>query len=112
MASSRKPRSAEVPAAVRRAIEDLRGKRFLVGLSGGVDSVVLLHALAAEKVALRAAHVHHGLSPNADEWARFCQRLCKGLGVPLKVHRVRVAKKNEASARAARYAALKQDAFE
>lgn len=112
MASSRKPRSAEVPAAVRRAIEGLRSKRFLVGLSGGVDSVVLLHALAAEGLDLRAAHVHHGLSPNADKWARFCQRLCKKLDVPLTVRRVRVDKKSEASARAARYAALKKQSFE
>ncbi len=106
MASSRKPRSASVPAAVRRAIEGLRSKRFLVGLSGGVDSVVLLHALAAEGIALRAVHVHHGLSPNADQWARFCRRLCRRLGVPLAVRRVRVAKRNEASAREARYAAF------
>ncbi|HWI36557.1 MAG TPA: tRNA lysidine(34) synthetase TilS [Burkholderiales bacterium] len=112
MASSRKPRSAEVPAAVRRAIDGLRSKRFLVGLSGGVDSVVLLHALAAEKLDLRAAHVHHGLSPNADQWARFCERLCKRLDVPLTVHRVRVGKRNETSARAARYAALKKQTFD
>src|SRR3954463_2632672 len=112
MARSRKPRSASVPAAVRRAIEGLRSKRFLVGLSGGVDSVVLLHALAGEKLDLRAAHVHHGLSPNADQWARFCERLCRKLRVPLTVHRVRIAKKSEASARAARYAALKKQAFD
>jgi len=112
MASSRKPRSADVPAAVRRAIEDLRGKRFLAGLSGGVDSVVLVHALVQEGLQPRAVHVHHGLSPNADRWARFCRRLCKRLGVPLTVRRVRVAKRNEASARAARYAAFRELAFE
>ena len=112
MASSRKPRSAEVPAAVGRAIEDFRGKRFLVGLSGGVDSVVLLHALVGQGVQVRAAHIHHGLSPNADRWAAFCRRLCRRLGVPITVRRVRIAKKNEASARAARYAALKTLGFD
>jgi tRNA(Ile)-lysidine synthase len=112
MASSRKPRSAEVPAALGRAIEDLRGKRFLVGLSGGIDSVVLLHALVQEGIDARAVHVHHGLSPNADEWARFCRRLCKRQDVPLLVRRVRVPKKNEASARAARYAAFRKLPFE
>ena len=112
MASSRKPRSAEVPAAVRRAIEDRRGKRFLVGLSGGVDSVVLLHALAHEQLGLRAVHVHHGLSPNADSWVRFCGRLCKRLGVSLAVRRVRPKKRNEEAARAARYAAFRQLPFE
>jgi len=111
MASSRKPRSAEVTAAVGRALEGLQGKRILVGLSGGVDSVVLLHALAQRKK-VAAVHIHHGLSPNADRWARFCRRLCKQLGVPLTVRRVRVAKRNEAAAREARYAALAKLPFD
>src|SRR5207244_10733245 len=59
-----------------------------------------------------AAHIHHGLSPNADRWARFCRRLCKQLGVPVTVRRVRVAKKNEAEARAARDAALRKLRFD
>jgi tRNA(Ile)-lysidine synthase len=115
MASSRKPRSAEVTAAVRGALQGLQGKRIMVGLSGGVDSVVLLHALAQERVDLRAAHIHHGLSPNADRWAAFCRRFCKRLRVPLTVRRVRVAKKAEgveAAARAARYAALRKLPFD
>jgi len=102
MASSRKRSSAEVAAAARRALRQFPGKRIVVGLSGGVDSVVLLHALStAAKV--RAVHVHHGLSPNADAWARFCRRLCKRLGVPLTVRRVTLAKRSEAAAREARY---------
>ena len=79
-----------------------------VGLSGGVDSVVLLHALSRH-VPVRALHVHHGLSANADEWARFCRACCRSLGVPITVKRVRVAKTGsgpEAAARDARYAAF------
>jgi tRNA(Ile)-lysidine synthase len=109
MASSRKPKAADVGAAVRRAIAGLEGERILVGLSGGVDSVVLLHALSREHARLAAAHIHHGLSSNADRWAAFCRRLCKDLRVPLIVRRVRVARAGaglEAAARAARYAAL------
>src|SRR3954463_11621780 len=111
MASSRKPRSAEIPAAVGRALEGVQGKRILVGLSGGVDSVVLLHALS-QRVQVSAAHIHHGLSPNADRWARFCRRLSTRLGVPLTVRRVKVAKRNEAAARTARYAALRKLRFD
>jgi len=111
MASSGKPRSADVGAAVGRSLAELHGKRILVGLSGGVDSVVLLHALAS-RTKVAAAHIHHGLSPNADRWARFCRRLCQRLGVPLTVRRVRVAKRNEAAARAARYAALRKLGFD
>jgi len=76
-----------------------------------VDSVVLLHALAQrQKVA--AAHIHHGLSPNADSWAEFCRKLCKRLGVSLAVRRVKVAKRTEADARKARYDALRKLPFD
>lgn len=115
MASSRKPRSAEVLAAVARAAPELAGKRIVVGLSGGVDSVVLLHALSREVPGVRAAHINHRLSPNAERWARFCRRLCRRLGVPLTVRRVRVARRGEgleAAARAARYAAFAKLTFD
>jgi len=111
MASSRKPRSAEVTAAVGRALEEVQGRRILVGLSGGVDSVVLLHALAQRRK-IAAAHIHHGLSPNADRWTEFCRRLCKRLDVPLTVRRVKVAKRTEAEARRARYNALRKLPFD
>lgn len=80
------------------------------GLSGGIDSVVLLHLLKSESrergIRLSAVHVHHGLSPNAEAWARFCRRLCRAWQVPLKVRKVKVAKAGEgleAAARRARY---------
>jgi tRNA(Ile)-lysidine synthase len=84
----------------------LRGKPVGVGLSGGVDSVVLLHALSRH-LPVSAVHVHHGLSPNADDWVRFCRALCRQFGVSLTVRRVHVrmeGKGVEAAARAARYA--------
>jgi len=71
-----------------------RPLRVCVGLSGGCDSVVLLHALAglarSLRLDLRAVHVHHGLSANADQWARHCRTLCRRLVVPLEVVRVKV----------------------
>ena len=100
---------------MRRVLPELQGKAVLVGLSGGVDSVVLLHALSQATPGVRAAHIHHGLSPNADRWARFCRQLCRRLAVPLTVRRVRVAKNGagiEAAARAARYAALRKMPFD
>jgi tRNA(Ile)-lysidine synthase len=108
MASSRKPPSADAVVAEVAKLE-LQGKRVAVGLSGGMDSVVLLHALRAHP-GLAAIHVHHGLSPNADAWAAFCRRLCKRLGVPLAVRKAMVQRRGqglEAAAREARYAAFK-----
>lgn len=83
-----------------------------VALSGGRDSVVLLHALSrlALPNPLLALHVHHGLSPQADAWAAHCALLCRNLGVPLQVERVEVELASgsglEAAARTARYRAF------
>jgi tRNA(Ile)-lysidine synthase len=94
-------------------LPDLRGRHVAVGLSGGVDSVVLLHRLRAiaarNGFRLSALHVHHGLSPHADAWASFCRGLCKEWCIPLTVRKVRVRRQGaglEAAARAARRAAL------
>jgi tRNA(Ile)-lysidine synthase len=112
MASSRKPASASVRQAVERffASRDLRAKPLTVALSGGVDSVVLLHLLKNHP-RVSAIHVHHGLSPNAGAWAQFCRRLCRRLGIPLSARRVRVKKSaegREAAARRARYEAFRK----
>ncbi len=90
------------------------GAHLRVALSGGVDSVVLLHLLsklAAEfPFQLSAVHVHHGLSANADDWADFCMVFCARRKIPIEVVRVKVPRKSaaglEAAARKLRYAEL------
>lgn len=91
----------------------MSGRRVVVGLSGGIDSVVLLAVMnelaAPHGFKLEALHVHHGLSRNADDWANFCIEHCRERDIPLAVERVAVARDGgkgiEAAARAARYAA-------
>ncbi|MDD2701853.1 MAG: tRNA lysidine(34) synthetase TilS [Sideroxydans sp.] len=91
------------------------GGKLLLGLSGGMDSVVLLHVLnrlAPElEFTLSAMHVHHGISANADAWARFCEGLCASYGIPLAIKHVDIAPLKEthgieASARKLRHAAF------
>ncbi len=94
--------------------QQLANPQLVVGFSGGLDSSVLLHLLhiASRKIAfkLHAHHVHHGLSPNADTWADFCQQQCRQLNVALTVTKINVDKFNglglEAAARKARYLSL------
>ena len=80
-----------------------------VGFSGGLDSTVLLHALATLRPGqVRALHVHHALHADADDWAKHCERMCAALGVPLSVMPVSVETSDEgpeAAARNARHAA-------
>ena len=111
MAASRKLPSASSLAVLATA--KLRGKRVAVGLSGGIDSVVLLHLLhgLAPRFGYRlsATHVNHGLSPNAADWQKFCSSFCLGLGIPFKAMRVTVKRQGrglEAAAREARRAAM------
>lgn len=86
-----------------------------VAFSGGADSTALLVAAArAWPGQIHAIHVHHGLQPAADAFARHCADVCARLGVPL--HQVDVNARHEPgespedAARKARYLALAQAA--
>lgn len=84
---------------------------YVLAYSGGIDSSVLLHALAARRaqgLELRALHVNHGLQPQAADWARHCQSQAAALGVPCAVLTLDAAPTAnlEAWAREQRYAAL------
>ncbi len=104
-------RLLETVAAVLNA-HAVRGRRVAVGLSGGVDSVVLLDVLGRLRkdlrLALSAVHVNHQISAHAQEWEAFAKTLCQARGVALTVRRVRVPRDGsgvEAAARNLRYEA-------
>ena len=91
-----------------------------VAYSGGRDSTALLHATlleaATQGVQVLALHVHHGLSPHADDWLAHCGAQCRrwarrGLPVEFVAHRLASAPgagdSVEAWARQARYQALR-----
>jgi tRNA(Ile)-lysidine synthase len=87
---------------------------LVVAYSGGVDSSVLLQAIVdlreVHDFPIHAVHVHHGLSDNADHWARHCELQCRLNDVTFHLHHVNVdlsARKSlEAEARKARYQVL------
>jgi tRNA(Ile)-lysidine synthase len=115
MASSRKsPKSSALTARVTAVLKQhvKRGDRLVAGLSGGVDSVVLLDLLLRASKKLRfelaALHVNHQINPAAGRWAAFCRAFCKQRGVAFTAVRVTVARGDslEAAARDARYQAF------
>lgn len=110
-----------VEQAFERALEAIlarvvfsAGDSIAVAYSGGLDSSVLLHLAAqycrAHQITLYAFHVHHGLSPNADDWLVHARERCAELQVNFDSRRVSVAhiseQGTEQAARLARYAAL------
>lgn len=90
-------------------------RQLCIAFSGGLDSTVLLAALVQLRagpcpdLALRAIHVHHGLSEYADHWVAHAKAFCMQWQVPLVVAHVTLDVKKEgieAAARAARYQAF------
>ena len=88
--------------------------KYLIGLSGGADSVALL-MMTAKRAAeagltLEACHVNHGLRGAAsDEDEAFCAALCERMGIPL--HRARIdlhGRRDENAARSGRMACFRQ----
>ena len=94
------------------------GTLVLVAVSGGADSIALLHALASLRaqlgLRLAVAHLHHGIrGAAADADAAFVQRCAQQLDLPLVRERADVPRlaaaagiSLEMAARAARYAFL------
>jgi tRNA(Ile)-lysidine synthase len=92
------------------------GETVLVGLSGGADSVALLHALLALRprlgLTLHVIHLDHGLRPEGDVEAAFVEAVGRRWDVPVTVERLVVGgepgQSLEARARKARYAAFER----
>ena len=107
---------SEIINSFKACINEPHKKSYNIGvaLSGGVDSVVLLHALSQVKTKLKlklnAIHIHHGLSKNADNWLDFCTKECKKLSISLSSEKVNIepnlAMGVEGAARKSRYQAL------
>ncbi len=89
---------------------------LVIGLSGGIDSVVLTHALSfcisqhKKKIKLTCVHVNHGLQADADSWQNFTSNFSHSLSIPFKAILINIETKNrqglESAARNKRYKAL------
>lgn len=89
----------------------------IVGYSGGLDSSVLLQALAHLRDSgalggrtLKAVHINHGLSEQADQWQEHCRQQAEGLAIEFHSAKVEIGSEflkreggMEAAARKARY---------
>ena len=96
--------------------------KIIVGLSGGADSVALLHMLCGMKEEMAwdisAVHIHHGLrGEEADADQKFAEELCASLGVPCVVKQYDVKAEaslrklgEEETGRLLRYAAFREAA--
>ena len=80
--------------------------RLAIAVSGGVDSVCLLHWAVTSGLNITALHVNHGLRDAADTETQYVIELCEKLSVPYQVFYWTDDKPTtglEAAARDARY---------
>ncbi|MCQ2562390.1 MAG: tRNA lysidine(34) synthetase TilS, partial [Alphaproteobacteria bacterium] len=87
-------------------MERFPNEKFAVGVSGGVDSVCLLHWLHELKLDVVCLHVNHRLRDCADIETDYVKDLCKKLNIPCHVFywdEEKPASGLEAAARTARY---------
>ncbi len=60
----------------------LEGKNIVLGLSGGIDSIVLLHYLNTHYPnKIRVIHYNHHLSQFCNKWDKFCKTTCLNLNI-------------------------------
>ncbi|QQS20108.1 tRNA lysidine(34) synthetase TilS [Candidatus Saccharibacteria bacterium] len=93
---------------------DMPAGRYVVAVSGGVDSVVLLHLLAQKmikddtsKINVVVAHFDHGIRPDSAKDRQLVQKLAKKYGLPFVYDRAELGEgASEAAAREARYGFL------
>lgn len=85
-------------------------KVVIVAVSGGVDSVALLHMMVRSSVYRPiVVHVDHGIRPDSAADARFVAALAKSYKVPYYIERVELGPEaSEEAARRARYAILQR----
>ncbi|MGH8091324.1 MAG: tRNA lysidine(34) synthetase TilS [Rudaea sp.] len=108
--------SASLTDSILIRLDALPPGALVVAFSGGMDSSVLLHALAqlpaSRARGLRALHVDHGLHDDSGGWAAHCHDFAARLDVPLQVVAVHVDRAAgtglEDAARRARHAAFMQ----
>ncbi len=86
-------------------------ERLLIAVSGGCDSMVLLHLLRFHAgtlpFSLTVAHLDHAMRPGSAADARWLVGVCAAWGVPLVRHRLQEPPLGEEAARRARYSFLR-----
>ncbi len=94
---------------------ELRPGKYVLAVSGGVDSMALLHLLSSKiqdprsRIQFVVAHFNHGIRANSDKDEELVEQTAKKMGLPFELGHGRLGKlASEAAARKARYGFLEK----
>ncbi|PSV01007.1 tRNA lysidine(34) synthetase TilS [Photobacterium kishitanii] len=74
-------------SAIENFVDENNTTSFNIALSGGVDSVFLIHAFYLYKkkekkeINIKATHINHNINPKSSDWSSFCESLCNKLSI-------------------------------
>ncbi|EPJ56021.1 MAG: hypothetical protein OFPI_01240 [Osedax symbiont Rs2] len=92
-------------------VSGLNVQRWVIALSGGLDSIVILdlaqRVLAQTGATVVALHVNHQLQSAASDWQKFCQQQCLQRNIPLHSFSISASGSSEQQLRDARYQCFK-----
>ncbi len=99
---------ALLEAVATKLVAEPDVRRWVVALSGGLDSSLLLELCARLNPSqpLHAIYIDHQIQAPSADWGEHCRRHCERLNVSFDILRVNPESSSEASARAARYQAF------
>ena len=103
-----------LPEWIREKTEPIPEGRYLIGVSGGADSIALLHLFAESPdlsgKTIAAVHVNHGLrGDESDQDEAFVRDICAEMLIPLHVYRIDLnGRHDENAAREARFACFRE----
>lgn len=73
-----------------------KGDKIVIGVSGGPDSICLLHILNELKndlnIDIFVAHINHMLRKNADKETEYVQNICKKMQIECFIKKVDILK--------------------
>ena len=81
--------SARFQDALSQILPDFRAKKFLIAVSGGVDSMVLVHLCIEAALDIEIAHVNYGLrGENSELDEKLVQTFAAEYQIPLHIYKV------------------------
>jgi len=87
-----------IKESVKKNLFSTSKKKFLIAISGGIDSMLLLKISSLiryeSKLSFRAIHINHNISPNSKDMEECCIKSCNKYSIPLEIKNIYEDKKN------------------